>query len=266
MTSAHPASAHDFWLAGERADRNAAPAVRMQLGHALHAEEFRAYDAASTISLRLITPDGKRSIIGDARDGALPYHTLPRDTRTPAMVVVNRKPVTLSLPHEKFASYLREEHLDAMVALHEKQAPKASGEDSERYTRHIKVLVTGADSSNHKVHANVIGLPLEIVLLDTPATPRANNELRAQVLFQGKPLPAATLTVLHHPSGDFKSHGKSRTVKTNAQGIATFDYNKPGFWMLRMVHMKPCPTCRGAEWRSYWAAYAIQQDWLPAKK
>ncbi|MFP7722866.1 DUF4198 domain-containing protein [Lysobacter sp. A3-1-A15] len=260
------AGAHDFWLAGERADDSAPPAVRMQLGHALHAEEVRAYDAASTISLRLITPEGKRSIIGSARNGALPYHTLPRDTPTPAMVVLNRKPVTLALPNKKFASYLQEEHLGDMLALQRRQTPTASGEDRERYTRHIKALVTGPDAGSHDVHAAVIGLPLEIVLLDAPHDPQAAEELRARVLFQGEPLAGATLTVLHHPTGDFKSHGSSRTVKTDGDGVARFRYDKPGFWLLRMVHMKPCPKCRGADWRSYWAAYAIQQDWLPPKK
>lgn len=260
------ASAHDFWLAGERADESSPPAVRMQVGHALHAEELRAYDAASTISLRLVTPEGKRSIIGSTRDGAMPYHTLPRDTGTPAMVVLNRRPVTLALPHEKFASYLQEEHLDGMLALQRKQTPKASGEDRERYTRHIKVLVTGPDAAKHDVHAEVIGLPLEIVLLDAPDAPAADKQLRAKVLFQNEPLVDATLTVLHHASGSFDSHGSSSTVRTDADGIARFDYDKPGFWLLRMVHMKPCPKCSGADWRSYWAAYAIQQDWLPAKK
>lgn len=263
---AGPAAAHDFWLSGERASPNAPPAVRMQLGHALHAEEIRAYDASSTVSLRLVTPAGKRSIIQHTRDGALPYHTLPRGTPLPAMVVLNRQPVTLSLPHAKFASYLEEEHLDDMLALQRKQKPKPSGEDTERYTRHIKVLVTGPDAAAHDVHAEVIGLPLEIVLLDAPDAPRAGNDLRAQVIFLGAPLADATLTVLHHRSGDFKSHGTSRTVKTDANGIARFDYDKPGFWMLRMVHMHPCKVCRGADWRSYWAAYAIQQDWLPVRR
>ncbi|WP_332705726.1 DUF4198 domain-containing protein [Novilysobacter longmucuonensis] len=261
---AAPAAAHDFWLAGERAAENAPPAVRMQLGDTLHAEEVRAYDAGSTASLQLVTPDGTRSIIQDTRQGAMPFHTLPRDTPTPAMVVLDRRPVTLALPHEQFADYLREEHLEDMLALQQQQAAGASGEDRERYTRHIKVLVTGPDAGEHEVHSEVIGLPLEIVLLDAPEAPAADQRLRAQVLFHDEPLADATLTVLHHPTGSFTSDGSARTVQTDADGIATFEYDKPGFWMLRMVHMHPCTGCRGADWRSYWAAYAIQQDWLPA--
>lgn len=263
---AGPVGAHDFWLSAERAGEDAAPTVRLQLGHALHAEEERPFAAASTVSLRLVTPEGKHSIIQNARDGAMPFHTLPRDTPLPAMVALNRHAVTLSLPHEKFASYLEEEHLDDMLALHRKQEPKASGEDSERYTRHLKVLVTGADSEEHDVHAEVIGFPLEIVLLDAPGVPAAGNEVRAKVIFQDQPLADATLTVLHHADGSFESHGSSRTVTTDANGIARFDYDKPGFWMLRMVHMKPCTGCSDADWRSYWAAYGIQQDWLPARR
>lgn len=263
---ASPVGAHDFWLAGERASDSVPPAVRMQLGPALHAEELRAYDGASTVSLRLVTREGTHSIIGDAREGAMPYHTLPRDTPLPAMVVLNRQPVTLALAHDKFASYLAEEHLHDMLDRQRKQSPKPSGEDRERYTRHIKALITGPDSAGSDVHAEVIGLPLEIVLLDAPGTPASGNELRAKVLFRDRPLANATLTVLHHPTGDFDSRGSSRTVQTDAQGIARFDYDKPGFWMLRMVHMHPCVGCRGADWRSYWAAYTIQQDWLPVKK
>jgi hypothetical protein len=55
-----------------------------------------------------------------------------------------------------------------------------------------------------------------------------------------------------------------RTVVTDGRGIARFAYDGSGFWLLRLVHMLPCrEACGDADWRSYWAAYALQPDWLP---
>jgi len=258
-----PAHAHDFWISGERADKaDAAPVIRMHLGHRLEAEEDRAYTAASTRSFRLLTSDGTRDLAAAARDGADPFHTLPAGTTTPTLVVLDRLPVNIALDHAKFADYLREEHLTDMLDHHRERG----GEGRERYTRHMKLLVTGDQPDEDKLYSRFTGQALEIVLLDPPINPGAGRELRAQVLFGGKPLAGRTLTILQADDGDFESHANERTAKTDAKGIVRFAFETTGFWMLRMVHMHPCTDCPDAENRSYWAAYAIQNDWLPLKE
>ena len=262
LSAIAPMRAHDIWISGERANADAAPVIRMYLGERLEAEESRAYTADKTRSFRLLTADDTRDLARLARDGADPFHTLPFDTTTPALVLLDRLPVSIALEHAKFVDYLREEHLTSMADKHSQRG----GEGREYYTRHIKMLVTGDQPDKNKLYARFTGQALEIVLLDPPTNPGSGRELRAKVLFGGKPLAGRTLTILQAEDGDFKSHGNERTARTDAHGMVRFAYEKPGFWLLRMVHMHPCTDCVDAEYRSYWAAYTIQNDWLPLKK
>lgn len=254
------ALAHDFWLSAHRAEPTAAPTLRLWLGHHLAAEESRAYTAASTYRLRLFRPEvGAVDLSPRGRDGSDPFLTLPASTRAPMLVALDRHAVDIALESAKFDSYLEEEHLPHILALRK----AAATEGRERYTRHIKVLV--GDGGKDRLHARQVGQALEIVLLDAPRKPAAGRTLRAQVLFAGKPLPGRTLTVVDDADGRFDNdNGRARTVVTDDQGIASFAFDRPGFWLLRMVHMLPCTeACGDADWRSYWAAYAIQPDWLP---
>ena len=257
------AQAHDFWLSAERVAPDAAPALRIWVGDHLQAEASRPYDAARTSAFRMHTGDVMRDLAADARDGSDPFHTLPAATQATALVALDRDPADIVLDSAKFDSYLAEEHQQDILAMRRRTPPK---EGRERYTRHIKLLVGDDTGAKQLLHARVLGQPLEIVLLDAPGDPKPGRELRARVLFDGKPLPGRTLTVLHDADARFdNANARVRTAVTDDDGIATFAYDQPGFWMLRMVHMQPCGTdCGDADWRSWWAAYAIQADWLPS--
>jgi hypothetical protein len=254
-----PARAHDFWLSGERAGPAAPAALRLWVGHQLAAEESRAYTAASTYRFRLFRPDGVLDLAPLAREGAEPFLTLPAALGGPGLFALDRHAVDIALEGPKFDDYLAEEHLQDVLALRRGKA----GPGRERYTRHIKVLV--GDGGPAKLHARRTGQALEIVLLDPPREPGPGRTLRAQVLFAGKPLPGRTLTVVHDADGRFDNdNARVRTVVTDGRGIARFAYDGSGFWLLRLVHMLPCrEACGDADWRSYWAAYALQPDWLP---
>lgn len=257
-----PAQAHDFWLSAER-DKPASPAaLRLWIGDHLAAEESRGYTAAGTYRFRLFRPGGVLDLAPLARESADPFLTLPASLVEPGLFALDRHAVDIALDGPKFDSYLAEEHLQDVLA---RRGGKA-GEGRERYTRHIKVLV--GDGGPAKLHARRTGQALEIILLDRPRDPGAGRTLRAQVLFAGKPLPGRTLTVLHDADGRFDNdNARVRTVVTDDKGIARFAYDGSGFWLLRLVHMLPCrEACGDADWRSYWAAFALQPDWLPRQR
>lgn len=260
-----PLQAHDFWLSAHRATPAAAPSLRLWVGHHLAAEESRGYTAASNYRLRLARPGtGMLDLSALGREGSDPFLTLPASTRAPTLVALDRHAVDIALPGSQFDGYLEEEHLPQILALRKAAAKGGAAiEGRERYTRHIKVLV--GDGGKERLHARRTGQALEIVLLDAPGKPAAGRTLRAQVLFAGKPLPDRTLTIVDDADGRFDNdNARARTAVTDDQGIATFAYDRPGFWLLRMVHMLPCTeACGDADWRSYWAAYALQPDWLP---
>ncbi len=230
----------------------------MWVGHHLEAEEGRAYDAARTQRFDLLTPDGTRNLVFGALDGSRPYRRLAPELAPPALVVLDRNPVDIALDSAKFDSYLAEEHLDDILT----RRRGAAKEGRERYTRHIKLLV-GNDTGD--LHARRLGQPLEIVLLDALGKPAADRRLRAQVLFEGRPLAGRTVTIVSDLDARFDNHNaRVRAAGTDPEGIVRFDYDRGGFRLLRLVHMQPCTTdCGDPDWRSWWAAYAIQPDWLP---
>jgi hypothetical protein len=256
---AAPVLAHDFWLSAERENSATPPVLRLWVGHHLSAEESRPYTAASTYRFRLFSALGVLDLAPLAREGADPFLTLPPALAAAGLFALDRHAVDIALEGPQFDSYLAEEHLQDILT---RRSDKAV-EGRERYTRHIKVLV--GDGGPQRLHARRTGQALEIILLDPPRDPGAERMLRAQVLFAGKPLPGRTLTVLHDADGRFDNdNARVSTVVTDAKGIASFAYDRPGFWMLRLVYMLPCrEACGSADWRSYWAAYALQPDWLP---
>ncbi len=252
--SASSASAHDFWLGAEPAPGDDRTLVRLWFGHHLAAEGERPYSAARTQSLRLLRDGGDTDLSRLAIDGAQPFLTLPPLEGAPMLLALDRMPTDLTLPSKKFDSYLDEEHLADIRVLRGEDAP----DGGERYTRHIKLLVDPTTGSN--LHARRLGQALEIVLLDPPVAPAPGRQLRAQVLFNGQPLPDRTVTILSDadslPTTD---NARVATAVTDQQGVVRFDFTQPGTLMLRLVHMQPCRVdCDGADWRSYWSAFAIQ--------
>lgn len=104
---------------------------------------------------------------------------------------------------------------------------------------------------------------MEIVLLDDPSRMKAGEQLRAKVLFAGKPLRNATVSALHAR----KTGVATFQSTTDGRGVARFHIDKPGMWLVRLVHMQSCDTRRGEEgceanndWRSYWASFSFSVD------
>jgi hypothetical protein len=44
------------------------------------------------------------------------------------------------------------------------------------------------------------------------------------------------------------------TARTDGRGRATLKLDRPGFWLVKAVHMIPAPADAGADWESFWAS------------
>ncbi len=127
----------------------------------------------------------------------------------------------------------------------------------ERYARSLKCLIRVGPGRGGDVHRRRLGQRIEIVLLQNPHELDAGARLEAQVWFDGKPLSGQLVRAYR---ADSKGGGDESRTRTDARGIAGFDLERPGVWLIRLVRIQPSPDPSLADWESYWASFCFELD------
>ena len=98
-----------------------------------------------------------------------------------------------------------------------------------KYENFAKALLNPAVDDT--LYRKKFGPDLEIVLLTNPATLRAGEDVRAEVLLKGKPLKAAVGLA----RDGFSAEKDTYVAKggSGADGVVSFKVDNPGLWMLR---------------------------------
>jgi len=163
------------------------------------------------------------------------------------LLAVDERPVTVELAAPVFQALLREEGLQDVLSLREKQGhEKAPGE--LRYSHEMKAIFQRGNAPDDFV-IMPSGQDLEIVVLQNPYKLKPGADLPLLVQFHGRPLPASRVTATNRSGG--KTH--SRTVRSDSLGRATIVLDQPGDWMLRAVAIEPSKE-PDADWRGYWTS------------
>lgn len=168
---------------------------------------------------------------------------LGSDVRYPdgvGTVVMERLPAYIAFDSEKFNEYAAEEG-------HRDRAP-AGSRVRERYTRHMKTIVSGSDARDDDFKRTA-GMVLELIPLDDPRMVRAGDSFALLALFEGKPLRGARLVVY--------ANGVEQVLRTNRRGRATFRLDRPGPILIRTTLLRPC-RCDDADYESFWAALTFE--------
>lgn len=76
------------------------------------------------------------------------------------------------------------------------------------------------------------------------------------MLFRGQPLKGRAVTFANR----YRSQVTTRIVRTDADGRARAPIERPGDWLVALVHMEPS-TEADTDWRSYWSSLTFA---LPA--
>lgn len=117
------------------------------------------------------------------------------------------------------------------------------------------VLIAGGND-HHLGHA--AGQPLEIIPLTNPHNLKSGDKLQVQVLFEGHPLPNASVRATYagfesehaapHAARDKerKPRGKHYPVEstTDKAGRAALQIQKAGYWMVMVSHKPSYPDCK----------------------
>lgn len=178
------------------------------------------FSAGATLNLKTAGKDGQTPVAQVTVESAGNY-----------LIAMERNWSAITRDAGKFTEYLREEGLDSIIAQRE-QSGEANKEARERYSRYLKALVQ-AGSRHDETYRRKIGFTLEIIPQANPYRLKPGDALKVKVLFEGKPLPHAKVFVDSREAGDTRR----QEVKTSGDGIAAFKIDRPGLWLLRLVHI-----------------------------
>lgn len=109
---------------------------------------------------------------------------------------------------------------------------------SGKYEKFAKAIISNGKSNS--VYRKPIGHKLEIVPLDDPLKTQPGEEMKLQVLYDGKPL----ATEVYATYDGFSSHSNTYAYYSNSSddGQVAVKLTQPGVWMVRVQHEITEPT------------------------
>jgi len=189
--------ASGLWLVPEPAAPQAARAVTLRLmqGRSFQGEE-QPYDPQRIASFQRIRKNGRSSLAG-------------RPGKPPA------------------ASFRSGDAGVELIALAARSAP---GRSPDRFCKTL--LVVGDAHFDDPIRWSELGQRLEIVPQSDPVKLfRSGGELELQVLFEREPLAGVQVRAVPEVDRD----GGSRTATTDEIGLASFELDKPGLWLIEVA-------------------------------
>ena len=156
---------------------------------------------------------------------------------------------------EKFQKYVRKEGIaHALKDSEDGLKPKVGL--IEGYARYAKALVN-VDGDNTGLDQPT-GLKIELVALKNPMALNSTEPMPVQLLYDGKPLNDARITVFIGIGNDF-----SHQIQTDENGKAQIPAAGPGPYLLNAIHMTDPQgkdaLAKGAHWESFWASLTFKR-------
>ncbi|MBV9657855.1 MAG: DUF4198 domain-containing protein [Verrucomicrobia bacterium] len=267
-----PARAHDVWLEPETffAVPGQEIGVPLRMGERLRVEDQKPFhrDAVTRFQLVFSSPRKRPlDLLTLTQEGQQPFGRIRLDGGN-ALLVLDRSQRRLTLDAEKFNRYLADENQTAALTQRA-QLGQSTQLGKERYIRYLKALVQDREPSAAPavLYRRRIGQRLEILLENDPAKVRVGQRLSVKVIFDGRPLPGMKVSALHRDRDGTDARILSGT--TDARGRTSFAIDAPGFWLVRLVYLRPiAPADRkdgdDSQWESFWSSYSFAVRLLPA--
>ncbi len=241
--------AHEYWFEAEKfaLAPNEKAVVHLYVGDGLIKDrEERAFQSDKTPKFQLFSNGKMADLKASLTEGAMPLYNFSAEKAGTYLLAMERSWSYIKIEPQKFEDYLREDGLEYIIPEREKLGENGK-EGRERYSRFLKSLLQVGEKRDN-TYKNPIGMKLEIMPLENPYSKKVGDQLKFQVLFDGKPLAGRTV---------FADNRTSETQKmtTGKDGKFTVRLDKNGMWLVRMVFMQRCKTdCGEADWESFWGA------------
>ena len=246
--------AHNFWI--ETSTFTPAPgqrlSVRLRVGQELQGDPVPRDPALIKRFVAVGPAGGETPVPGVPNTEPAGFEVFPAPGLYTLVYDSTRYPIALDAV--KFETYLKEEGLEAVSAARVRQGKSAAGA-KEVFSRCAKALLAvggGTGGNGGAGFDRVFGQRLELVAEKNPYALAGGGELPVRLLYEGKPLAGALVMALQR--GLAGAPATKVTARTDARGRATLKLDRPGFWLVKAVHMIPAPADSGADWESFWAS------------
>lgn len=175
------------------------------------------------------------------------------------LVAMDHDLIYLTHTNDEFLQYLGHEEFRTEKF---KDQMGSRSDQTEAYDRSLKTLVRVGNATGSDLYKRVLGQNIEILLLQNPYRFDLGDTMDVQVIFDGQPLGDVLVKAYN---SDGKGPVTKSKVHTDAQGIASFQIDRKGFWLIRLVHLLPCSKrfnvdCHDAHWESHWSSYSFKLD------
>ena len=245
-----PLAAHDMWIEPTtfRPDPGQILGVRLRVGQDLLGDPL-LLDPSLVNQFLVQDADGRRPIV--RRAGGDPAGLVR--VATPGVLVIgyHSQPSAIEMAADKFNQYLKEEGLDAIVAM--RASRKQTGAAArELFLRCAKSLVWSGSSTDDRGD-RPLGFPLELVAERNPYATGAERDLPVRLLYENRPLAGALVVAMNR-----LNPAEKISARTDAEGRVRFKLRPAGLWLIKAVHMIPAPADAHADWTSYWASLTFE--------
>ncbi len=247
------AFAHEYWFEPEKfiLAPNEKTAVHLYVGDGLIKDrEERAFQLEKTPVFNLLSAGKTLDLKLALADGAMPIYSFSADRAGNYLLAMERNWSYIKIESKKFEDYLREDGMEYIIGEREKLGWQ-NKEGRERYSRFLKSLLQ-VGGKRDDTYKRLLGQKLEITPLENPYSKKVGDNLKFQILFDGKPLANRVV---------FADNRTSATQKmtTDKKGTISMKIDKSGLWLVRLVNMRRCASdCGEADWESFWAALSFQ--------
>ncbi len=245
-----PASAHEIWA--ETAHTHGGDILKAELGYGdfpeltpIPAERRHIFSQP----MQLVTEKGTENLLQKGR------HNYQYQSRQPV-----REGSYLVLGTYRPTFWSKNSNGWQQVSL--RDMPDAEYcEQTRMYAKNI--VNVGHESATKSVITRPVGHGLEIVPLDNPANIRVGEAFPVKVLFNGEPLPDATLTATFDgfSEADPKVHkveAQAFSDTTLADGSTKIIPLRHGFWKARVVHKTDFPDAQSCQKLASYATLTFQ--------
>lgn len=248
------AEAHDYWLAQEPPSLASGDtcSIRLLVGDRLEPELERPLQTELTTRFEWLSAAGSINLLESVPDGATPVFHRTMSRADTALLIMDRDFVEIETTYGRFREFLAHEN-DTDLLQKVKDVPKET-EMRRRYARNLKALVRVGDGGDTPLHHRKVGQELEILLLDDPWSVRQGDVLRAQVLFEGRPLERQRVRSF---VGSRAGLSAESDALTDRHGRVSFPVEHAGQWVLRVAHIRRCQDCEGTVWNTHYATLSV---------
>lgn len=234
---ASPAQSHDFWIQPDRYSARAGDTVPFTLlvGHGTARQRW-GVPTDRVRRFAVITATGstdQRAILHT--DSGTDDGNLALQTPGTHVVILESGPALSVLPAIRFNDYLKGEGLTPAITARAR-AGTTNSEGREYYSRRAKTLIrVGNSTAPQPQVTQPTMLKLEIVPQISPYALKAGEALPLLILYDGRPLPGATVK-LNNLDSDAEPVAQKLT---DARGRVSFPVPLRGHWQLNVIWTQP---------------------------